>query len=210
MSARIPLLIDGGSTTGYAYALPGAPKPKCGTVEMPSTQNIGRFCNAMADWLMPFCQEAGITEVHVEAPIISDHGGSGVNIHEVDKLFGIVHAVEMCADRMEFPTVERLARNTIVKHVAGTGRGTRKLFKTMCLLAVQRKGFNTMSEDIADAIAALDYFTWREKIPVGWNNEPAAFPLFEGNGVRIEPSNERAAKKLINSALSFDRDKGAA
>lgn len=203
---RIPLIIDGGSTCGWALVKEGMLKPRAGEVEMPDTKNIGRFCNAFAEWMIPFCQLEGVTEVGVEAPIISDHGGSGVNVHEVDKLFGIVHAVEMAADRLGI-RCERISRGTVCKHVSGTGKGTRRQLKTYCMLACQRKGWKTASEDIADAMATLDYWTWKEKIPVGWNNQPAPGPMFATAGVVIDKSNQIAAARILNKALSFDGDK---
>lgn len=216
------MAIDGGTLSGYAHVVPGAPKPAIGLVKMPDTKFMGRFCGTMVDWLVPFAQLTAITEFAVEMPIIVQHkdqsnGGAcphcgrmdtSLNAREVDRVFGIVHAVEMAADRLGIPC-RRMARGTVVKHIAGTGRGNRHQFKQYCLLGCQRKGWNITSEDVADAAATLDCYCSEEKIQVGWDTSPAPFPLFEGPpGVRIDRGNEIAASVLVNRAMSFDAGKG--
>lgn len=221
------MTIDGGTISGYALTKPGLVKPMIGFFRLPPTDRIGRFCRSMSEILVPFARLHGVTEFGIEAPIIVSHKDQhaepcpkcgkvdrSLNAKEVDKLFGIVHAVEMAADELGI-ACERIARGTVCLHVAGTGRGTSKQLKTYCLLACQRKGWNInyqsipeAAEDVADAACTLDYYTWKHRIPVGWNNQPAPGPMFEQQaGVRIEPSNKKAAARVLNSALSFERER---
>lgn len=175
------LTIDGGTTTGWAHWRDGMPKPRGNTVIMPDVDRIGRFMNAFADWMMPFAKMEGVDQIVVEAPIIHDHGGRGVNIYEVDKNFGIVHAVEAAADRLEIPCM-RISRGKVAAHFAGKGSGTRKQLKTACLLNAQRcRGWNVKSEDIADALAVLDWYAFTYNIPVPWDCRKNPFP-FTGDG----------------------------
>lgn len=202
-------MIDGGSKTGHALWKPGLAKPIAGLVLMPSIEGTskGAYMNAFADWFIPYCEAHGVTEVGIEAPIISDHGGAGVNIHEVDKNFAIVHAVESAADRLNIRS-ERIARSTVCKHIAGVGKGTTKQLKNYCMVGCQRRGWNVTDHNVADACATLDYYVFKEHIAVPWNCNPAPGPLFEGlPGVRIEKTNQDAAKRLLNSALSFSRER---
>lgn len=208
---RIPIMIDGGTLTGHALWKPGQAKPTAGLAKMPSIEGgigKGAYMNAFADWFMPYCQMQGVTEAGIEAPIISDHGGQGVNIHEVDKNFAIVHAVEAACDRLGI-RCERIARSTVCKHIAGVGKGTTKQLKNYCMVGCQRRGWNVTDHNVADALATLDYYVFKERIEVPWNCQPAPGPLFEGlPGTRIEKSNVKAAERLINKAISFTaRDK---
>lgn len=219
---RIPMAIDGGSKSAVAFATPGALKPRFLVYELPTHLGMGRFCRAMAEELEPFIREHGITDCAVEAPIIVPHKHTDaqpcpacgqykrkINGFEVDKAFGVVHAVEMACDMAGIRAARRIARSTVVLHIAGTGRGTRKQFKTYCLLGCQRKGWNLTDEDCADAGATLDYFCHDEKIKVGWNTQPAPGPMFAGiPGVRIEPENNKFAQRVLRAAGSFDAGKG--
>lgn len=215
---RCVLAIDGGTTTGWALWRPGLMKPRASTLNMPDTKNIAIFAGEMALWIKGFCNLEGVTEIVVESPIVVQHkdgekcsvcgrSDTSINGTEIDKLFGIVHAVEIAAHLIELPCT-RAPRSSVVKHIAGVGRGTRKQFKTYCLLGCQRRGWNVTSEDMADALATLDWYTFDRRIDVPWDNQAAAFPIFEGQkGVRIDDGNRRAAKMLERSALSFDRAK---
>lgn len=201
-------MIDGGMLTGHALFKPGHAKPIAGLVKMPSVDGTGKgaYMNAFHDWFVPYCQLQGVTEAGIEAPIISDHGGSGVNIHEVDKNFAIVHAVEAACDRLGI-RCERIPRGTVCKHIAGVGKGTSKQLKQYCFVGCQRRGWNVTDHNVADACATLDYYVFKERIEVPWNCNPALGPLFEAGGVRIEKTNKAAAQRVMRSALSFDRDR---
>lgn len=216
------LAIDGGTTSGWALWKEGQSKPRASTLQLPDTKNISIFAGEMCLWIKGFCGLENVTQVVVESPIIVQHkngekcevcgrSDASINGTEIDKLFGIVHAVELAAYLIDIPC-SRAPRSTVVKHIAGTGRGTRKQFKQYCLLGCQRRGWDVTSEDMADALATLDWYTFDRRIPVPWNNSPAPGPIFEQQGVRIEKSNKVAAAKLLNKALSFSAvtDRGAA
>ncbi len=215
------LAIDCGTITGWALWKPGLEKPRTNIAKMPDTKDMGVFAGEMCLWLKAFCGLESVTQIVVESPIVVQHkdksegaacpecGRSDTTINgtEIDKLFGLVHAVELAAYMINIPC-SRAFRSTVVKHIAGVGRGTRKQFKTYCLLGCQKKGWAVTSEDMADALATLDWFTWDRRIAVPWNNQPAVGAIFEQQpGVRIEPSNRQAAKALIRSAISFEAAK---
>lgn len=212
------LSLDLATITGWALYKPGLVKPRANFITMPEIEStdekavpdiaMGKWMDAFIEWTIPFAQLEGVEHVVCELPYISDHGGAGVNIHEVEKNITLTSAASYIAFKIG-ARFKKVARSKVVKHVAGVGSGTRKQFKGWCMLAVQRKGWNTTSQDIADALCTLDWYCFDQRIDVPWNCNPAPGPMFATPGVAAPTKTEQAASaKFLNKALSFD--KGAA
>jgi len=218
---HIPLSIDGGTTTGWALVQEGAAKPRAGLVQMPDVEkDIGWWGEAFIEWLVPFSRLENVTEIVMEAPYIAQHvdpetGKSTVNANEIEKLVSLAAFTAYGARLLNIP-FRRVARSTVCKHFIGVVPGQkldsgrrvdRKYIKGAFLGFCQRKGWNVTSEDMADALGTLDWYVHDRDIKVGWNCQAAIGPLFERDGVRIDPQNRAAAARLINRALSFDRER---
>lgn len=200
------LALDPGQRCGWALAKEGAQKPRAGVVEMPDAgKDIGRWANAFREWLVPFARLEAVTDVVSEAPIIAMHSGVP-DINVVVKHVGILVVSSMVVDELGLLPLVRANRSTVCKHFTAVGSGKRKELKARCLLHAQGKGWNVSSEDMADALATLDWFVHDRDIPVGWDCQPAAGPLFQGQGVFAPTKKEKVASaKFLNKALSFDR-----
>lgn len=205
---RIPLALDPGDRTGWALAKPGLAKPRAGFVDMPDAgKDIGKWANAFEDWLMPFARLEGVTDIVSEAPIIALHGGNP-DINVVVKHVGILIVAAKVADRLELPPVVRANRSTVCKHFTAVGAGKRRELKARCLLHCQTKGWAVTDENVADAIATLDWFVHDRGIDVGWDCQPCAGPLFTAEqgmkGTRIDKDNKIAAAVLLNKVNTFN------
>lgn len=223
--------LDLGTLTGWALWQPGWSKPRVGLAEMPDVErDMGWWGESFLEWLVPFCRLNGVTEIVVEAPIIVPHKRAGsqpcptcghvktdINAHEIEKLVGLSAFAALGARQLTVP-FHRAARSTVCKHFIAVvpgqkmkdgRRADRKYLKGAFVIQCGRKGWNTQSEDIADALGTLDWFLYdRDVAGVPWNCDPAPGPLFEGlPGVRIEKANQVAAKRLVDNALKFDREK---
>lgn len=204
---RIPMAIDGGRYAGWAIAPPGSPKPKAGPLEL--GPNLGAWNRELETALFMLIDQFSVTEIIHEAPIISDHGGSGVNIHEVDQAMtfrAIVRGVAYERGLM----FDCVARSTVVKHIGGVGRGTSRQFKDYCILGCQRKGWNPVTpkgepdENVCDALSTLDWYAWDRKISVGWNCQPAPGPLFATNKPHIKDLSPKA-QEMVRAAMRMEK-----
>jgi hypothetical protein len=215
---RCVLALDLATTAGWALFKDGLSKPRASTVKMPDIDPeegkavpdiaMGKWMEAFLEHFVPFASLEGVTDIVTEAPFISNHGGSGVNMYEVEKNITLTSAAGLLAVRLG-ARFKKIARSTVCAHFIGNGRGTRKQFKTGCLLGCQRKGWNVTSEDMADALATLDWYCHFNRIDVPWDCKPG-LPLFQGSpGTTITKANKIASATLLNKALSFDRATGA-
>lgn len=218
---RSILSLDLATTIGWALWKEGMARPRANIATMPTIERdpvsnklpdiaMGRWMKEFLAWGEAFARLEGVTDIITEAPFISDHGGAGVNMDEVEKNLTLTGDAGLLAVILDIPAYQfkKVARSTVCAHFIGSGRGTRKQFKTGCLLGCQRKGWNVKSEDMADALATLDWycFTNRSEFTVPWDCKPGA-PLFVDQGkpgTTITKSNHVAAAKLVNKALSFD------
>jgi len=177
---------------------------------MPDTQDMGIWGDAFVEWCVPFMELSGVNHVQIEAPIIALHRSEGgavkANMNEVRKLLSIVSFAQYAAV-LHGATHGLTPRGTASKHFGGKGNGPRRELKAACFVAAQHKGWKVTSQDVADALAVLDQYTWAHKVSVPWDNRPLPGPLFTAaaHGTRIDRDNKRAASALTNSALSFDR-----
>jgi len=225
---NVPLSIDGGTLTGWGLWRPGLPKPRGGVLEMPDVErDIGWWGEAFLDWVIPFSRLEGVTEMVFEAPIIVKHKRAGaercqacgqtksdINFHEVEKLVSLSAFAKFGARQLGIP-FRSVQRGVVSKHFVGVGPRDKdfnsKYLKSAFIVCCQRKGWEVASakhpQDLADALGTLDWYVHDRGIKVPWNCQPAPGPLFEQRGVRIDATNQAAAKRLINSALSFDREK---
>lgn len=213
MSDRVPLSLDPATLTGWALTKPGLVKPRIGLVQMPDVErDIGWWGEAFLEWFVPFCRLEGVTDVVAEAPYIAVHhgpDGAKVNANEIEKLVSLFAFAALGCRQLGLPPLVRAPRSTVCVHFIAQKPDKdhkRKWIKTAMVLRCQQKGWNITSEDVADAAGTLDWFCWDRKIAAGWDCSPGA-PMFEGGGVRIDNSNKAASSRLLNSALSFARER---
>lgn len=223
---RCVLSLDLATTTGWALWKEGMERPRANFIVMPEIDrdpqtrrapdiSMGRWMREFLDWAVPFARLEGVTDIITEAPFISDHGGSGVNIDEVEKNITLTGTAGLLAVELgiESHRFRKIARSTVCAHFIGNGRGTRKQFKTGCMLGCQRKGWNVKTEDMADALATLDWYCFvnRSEFQVPWDCKPGP-PLFQATPAltKITKDNKVAGAKLLNRALSFDRPRDGA
>lgn len=219
----VALSLDPGSRCGWSIAAEGMLKPRGGVYDLPDVErDIGLYAEAFVDWMVPFARLNNVTDVVAEGPLIVAHtdkvtGKPKFNMFEAETLIGIFVIAAYATRLLGLPKMTRAARSTVCSHFIACGGGPnyrRPYLKAATVAMCQRKGWNTVlpnesapSEDMADAKAALDWFTFDRKIKVGWDNKPAGVQLFQGQqGARIDSSNTLAAKRVLSSALSFNRE----
>lgn len=219
----VVLALDPGTCCGWALAGEGMAKPRGGVYDLPDVErDIGLFAEAFVDWIVPFARLEKVTRIVAEGPLIVQHrdkitGRTSVNMHEVETLVGIFTIAAYATRILGLPKMTRGGRSTVCKHFIACGGGEnykRPYLKAATIAMCQKRGWNVtlpngeVSEDLADAKATLDWFVHDQGIKVGWDCQPAAGPLFQGQpGVRIDASNQRAAARVLNSAISFERGK---
>lgn len=221
------LALDLATVSGWALWKPGLSKPRANWIKMPDLsdpKNMGPWGKEFLEWFDGFAGLEGVTDVVIEAPIIAQHREHGaepcptcghvpsnLNMKSTQKLISLVSFAQLAA-AIAGAQSTTIARSTVCKHFAGSGKGKRADLKTACYLRCTQKGWNVTSQDMADALATLDWYCHDRKIEVPWDCRPAAGPLFAAplKGTRVDSTNKVAAAKLLNRALSFDRDRGAA
>lgn len=214
------LSLDPASVTGWALFKQGLTKPRASSIEMPDVErDLGWWGESFLDWLIPFARMEGVTEIVCEAPIIKMHkdpvtGRHSVNAHEIEKLVSLSAFAALGARQLGQLPFVRAPRGDVCAHFIGvrpSAQYKRPYIKAAMIACCQRRGWAVEKakhpEDVADACATLDWYLFDRKISVPWNNQPAAFPLFEQKGVRVDATNKAAASRLINQALSFDRER---
>lgn len=213
------LALDLASRSGWAAIKDGWNAPRANFVDLPALDDMGKWSKAFIEWCIPKMKEFETENVIIEAPFIAKHrrkGGKGpcnvcgrddfdLNIHEAEKLLSIVTLAKYCAT-MVGATHKTIARGTVCKHFIGKGNGKRVELKQGCLVACQKKGWDVTSEDIADALATLDWYVYAHKIKVPWNSDPAYGPLFTAPPGGIVVS-KKVPAGMMNSVLSFDRER---
>ena len=221
----VALSLDPGTRCGWSIAEEGMSKPRGGVYDLPDVErDIGLYAEAFVDWMVPFARLNRITEVVAEGPLIVAHmnkqtGKPKFNMFEAETLIGIYVIAAYATRLLGLPKMTRAARSTVCAHFIACGGGPnyrRAYLKTATVAMCQRKGWNVTlpdeknpSDDMADAKATIDWYTFDRRIKVGWDNQPAAGQLFQGQqGVRITKDNERAASRLVNNAMRLERDDG--
>jgi len=197
----VPLAIDGGRRAGWAIAVAGSPKPKAGVFELP--ENLAAWGGAWRAWIADRIPIYGITEIVLEAPIISDHGGSGVNFYEVEQAFTTLALIKDIAYQHSLP-FSTAPRGTVCLHFTGTGKGKSKELKAACVAYCQLKGWGTSDFEVADALATLDWYCFKNNVSVGWNCQPSAGRLFQNPGVRLSDlpkASQAKVNAMANSAM---------
>lgn len=211
------LSLDPGDHCGWALYHEGAPKPRAGVANLPEVdKNLGRWANAFREWMVPFARMENVTHIVSEAPIIVSHGGSP-DINVVIKHVAILVAASMCADELGLPMPCRASRSTVCKHFVALTPGQkqdngervkRKQLKSAFFVTCQSKGwdvskFGDRAEDVADALGTLDWFCFDRRIKTGWDNRPAAGPLFAPkSGVTLDQlKSAGASPAFIRSAM---------
>ncbi len=221
----VVLSLDPGGHCGWGLAGEGWLKPRGGVYQLPDVErDIGLYAEAFVDWIVPFARLEKVTEFVAEGPLIVQHrdketGKTSVNMHAVETLVGIYTIAAYAARILGLPKMTRAPRSTVCKHFIAVGGGPdyhRKYIKSATITMCMKKGWGVTlpgetegSEDLCDAKATLDWYCHDRKIKVGWDCQPAAGPLFQGQqGVRITEANKAASARTLNSALSFARERG--
>ena len=179
-------------------------------------RDLGWYGGEFLEVFLPFCRTHSVSRIVAEAPILVAHhdkqtGRKQFNVHEVRKLFGLFAFASLLCRELGLPQLEEAPRSSVVRHFIGIDRNdddwNRRYIKGAIVLQVQAKNWGVQGEDVADALATLDWWSFQKRFPVKWNNQPAAGKLFAPKGVRINDGNKRAAERLVRSAMSFDRER---
>ena len=175
------LALDLATSTGFAIGDPLAfrpltpleaaagdnAKPVSGrfVVARPGT-DLGPFLVSFEDWLGGIFDEYAITQLVFEMPWIgvkhderTDRWVLSANQMTLRKLTGLAGMTEAVAHRRGVAEDDLWEANnaTVRKHFIGKGRGKRDELKRLTIEACQRRGWDPMTDDEADALALFDF-----------------------------------------------------
>lgn len=173
--------MDLATTIGWATWTPGQfpsygahTLPKC--LALDGNPDVGLFLQKVEQWFLAMHLVAGPTHLCYEKPFISP------KMHQKTamKLLPLAGFIEYMCRRCDVRCFE--VNNTKPrKHFFGKGAGKREEMKRLCLEEARRRGFDTHSDDAADAIAGLDYMAHKMNLQPDWPARGAG-PLFTDEG----------------------------
>lgn len=212
------LALDLATETGAAFWRPGMALPRAWKLDLPEGAETGIWLDELFLWTEEFVRFERITDISVETPLIG-FGGEEKNF----KLIGAAGVARMIAARTtrerkteneQGCTAHLIANQTFYSHWVGSNDFHGKERKARSVVAAHLRGFGKVTNhNIADALGVLTYRLHMLGIKdVPWNIQKGmADTLFQKKGTPAPTKADKAAStRLLNSALSFDREKGAA
>ncbi len=198
--------LDLATRTGAAHWREGMPKPRAFIVDLPDGAEIGIWLAALYDWVLPFVELENVTHIAVETPLIG-FGDENKNFKLISA-YGLMRMIAVKASSR--PQVEPIANGTMFSHWVGRNDIKGPERKTRSVLAAHLRGWGKVQDhNVADSLGILVTRMHQLGLTAPFDiGKGTAGVLFEGQpGTRIEPTNQAAAKRVLSSALSFERAK---
>lgn len=149
--SRVLLTLDLATSTGFALWQPGN-QPRLGTKKIPDTGNdVGLFLAKFEDWLLPFAQTAGVTDVFFEAAYV----GPRTTQQVARKLFALGGFTEYLCLKSQLRCYEMQVAQWRRHFIGDNPRRTdaHRLTKNRC----DQLGICYRNQDEADAFGMLDF-----------------------------------------------------
>lgn len=198
------LSLDLATEAGVAYWGHGMPLPRAWILDLPEGASIGVWLAALYEWAIEFVNLEEITDISIETPLIG-FGDENKNFKLISG-YGVMCMVGATLG----VSVSPIANSTMFTHWVGSNKFQGKERKARSVVAAQMRGFGKVSNhNIADTLGVLTcrlHMLGIKDVP--WNIQKGmADSLFEGKGgTRITKQNEVASAKILNKALSFNRN----
>jgi Holliday junction resolvasome RuvABC endonuclease subunit len=155
------LALDLSSMTGWAYGVPGAPRPLTGVWKLPTHLGMGASYAALENELADFISDWQVAEVIMEAPLgeaMKAAGEGRKNEASARQQLGLAALVLSECYRQDVPCLEEHV-NTVRKAVLGTGRLPRVQAKAAVMTYCARMGWTVVDDNAGDAAILWAYRT---------------------------------------------------